>query len=280
MNYKTVTATDQGKYREKNQDSLLVCEKKYLEKEVVLAVVCDGMGGLNYGEVASHMGVESCEKWFYSFWSNKATMPTTEMVIKELATLIADINRKVFEYSLLSGEHMGTTLSAIMLFDNKYVIGHVGDSRIYGLKKGKLIQLTEDHSLVAKEVQAGVITEAGAKTDRRKHLLTRCIGLKEKVYPQLLCGEICEGNAFLVCSDGLWNRLDDQELQHAVSSNNINLNQLIKNARSRNEKDNISVIAVTCNNKKQNLTVKNVMRFVVVPTIAILIGFLILKLIN
>ena len=244
MKYKAVAVTDQGPYRKTNQDSVLIREKYIRGNKIVLAVLCDGMGGLEYGEIASRMAVDSFEKWFDDFLTQAAELPSKEKMIHDWKRLIADINIEIYNYAASVSTQIGTTLTAMILFENHYVIGHVGDSRIYLINKDKISQLTEDHSLVAQEVRKGVLSSAQAKTDKRRHLLVKSVGVKSVVDPQFISGEINKFDAYLLCSDGLWNKVEENEMQQEILADNCAVEHLIQSARSKNEKDNISVITV------------------------------------
>lgn len=251
MKYKAVAVTDQGSYRKTNQDSVLLCEKYIQGNTIVLAVLCDGMGGLKYGDVASKLAVGSFEKWFDEFLTQSTELPTKEKIIHDWKKLIADINIKIYNYAASVSAQAGTTLSAIILFNNHYVIGHVGDSRIYLINKDNIRQLTEDHSLVAQEIRKRLLSSTQAKTDKRRHLLVRCVGVKNMVDPQFVSGEVNEFDAYLLCSDGLWNRVEENEMQQEVLANNYAAEHLIQRARSKNEKDNISVIIMVAEHKQR-----------------------------
>lgn len=244
MKFKIVANSDKGEFRETNQDSILTSETECFGKSVLLAVVCDGMGGLEYGELASHMAVESFLTWFRSFWNEAISFPTKERVAEEIEALVISINVKIFEYATSMNVRMGTTISAVMLFDNEYVIAHVGDSRIYKSDCEGLIQITEDDSLVAKDVREGRITAEEAKRDKRRNILIRSVGVKRTITPQIMGGEVHQNDFFLICSDGLWNKTEIGELQREDISSIDGVNKLISKARSCNEKDNISVIVV------------------------------------
>ena len=274
MKYKAVAMTDQGLYRKTNQDSVLICEKYIHGNKIILAVVCDGMGGLKYGEVASKLAVESFEKWFDVFVTRLTELPRKEKLIHDWKKLIADINTKIYNYAASVSAQVGTTLSAIILFNNHYVIGHVGDSRIYLINKNNISQLTEDHSLVAQEVRKGLLSSNQAKKDKRRHLLVRCVGVKSMVEPQFISGEINEFDAYLLCSDGLWHRVEENEMQQEVLTSNCAAEHLIQNARSKNEKDNVSVITIVEENKESlnaRLSIKKICLSLVVIIVVIIV---------
>ena len=170
MKYKIDAATDQGSYRKTNQDSILTCKKEVHGETFALGVLCDGMGGLEQGDVASQMAVELFREWFEQFTFEEKSVPVNVLVLKEWKTLISNINRQIYSYSssLPVKAKMGTTLSAILLFGGCYVIGHVGDSRVYVVNHNSIQQLTEDHSLLAKEIREGQVSSAEGRNDRKR----------------------------------------------------------------------------------------------------------------
>ena len=278
MNYIIAAATDKGQYRKSNQDSILTCKKEINGETIVLGVLCDGMGGLAYGDVASHLAIKLFDEWFERFTFDKSNVSSVERVLKEWNALISDINLQIYNYSssLPTKVKMGTTLSAILLLKGCYVIGHVGDSRVYVANQNRILQLTEDHSLLATEIREGRITLAESRYDSRKHLLIRSVGVKDEINPQLLSGKIYANDSFLLCSDGLWNKIEDFEIQQEAISQDPGVERLIGMARNRNEKDNISVIKITQINENSYFRTKR--GLLVAGAIAIFVGVIIVML--
>lgn len=272
MKYKIDAATDQGSYRKTNQDSILTCKKEVHGETFALGVLCDGMGGLEQGDVASQMAVELFREWFEQFTFEEKSVPVNVLVLKEWKTLISNINRQIYSYSssLPVKAKMGTTLSAILLVGGCYVIGHVGDSRVYVVNHNSIQQLTEDHSLLAKEIREGKVSSAEGRNERKRHLLLRSVGVKDEVIPQFLSGEFDINDSFLICSDGLWNRVEDSELQKKALLQEDGANQLIELARSRNEKDNISVIKITGINE-ESISERNNQKVFLAGTLSIMV---------
>lgn len=281
MTYQITAMTDQGPYRKTNQDSILLREKRNYKKSIVLAVICDGMGGLEFGEIASQMAVTSFANWFDAFEMTEESLSSIDNLLTQWKILIRDINTKIYDYASLAGTRMGTTLSAIIFLDKKYIIAHVGDSRIYKVTSAEIQQLTDDHSVVAEEVRRGRITIEQAQKDKRRHLLTRCIGVEKKINPQFLFGDVYPNDSFLICSDGLWNRVANIEIKKLADAGAMEPDRLIRLARARNEKDNISIITVT---GKNSYNISNVLKNdmvirVIFGVIIIVVGFLIWSLV-
>ena len=152
-------------------------------------------------------------------------------------------------------EGMGTTFSGILFVNNEYVLVHVGDSRIYHLDS-ELIQLTNDHTFVAREISRGTLTVEQAKTDKRRNLLLQCIGASQNVEPQVVCGKTQKG-AYMLCSDGFRHEISESEIYESLNPVNLinkdamhnNTKYLIKQVKKRDERDNISVILIKAEEK-------------------------------
>lgn len=225
-------ATNVGKVRKNNEDAFKISNK---DKIYLLA---DGMGGHLGGEFASSMAVQELEKLLVDV-KNKA----------EIKEAIEEVNRKIYQKSLeddnLSG--MGTTLSLIKILDDHLYFANIGDSRIYCLKGKDLIQLTIDDSYVNYLLEVGAITSDQAKDHPKKNVLLKALGTTEdiEVFVQEVQWE--EDDLYLLCSDGLTNMLEEEEIQEIISSNEAEkaVDLLINQALDRGGKDNITVIVLT-----------------------------------
>jgi len=257
MRLTSLGQTDVGQKRDNNEDSYLIRE------DLGLFVVADGMGGHAGGETASRIAVETIAANIEESRQN-GTDPLTEIVPMEEARL-ADAMRESVEaacYAIfqkakvephLAG--MGTTVSAMVVKPSAKegvvdaYFGHVGDSRIY-LVRGDLIQqVSEDHSLVAEQIRAGVLTEEEARNSRFKNIITRSVGFEEDVLVDVMGLWAEPGDVFVMCSDGLSNFLVDPEYFKLVREHSgdaiENLPQaFIDLANSRGGDDNITVIVV------------------------------------
>lgn len=249
--YFTIAAcTDVGNSKNINQDSLTVMVADTKSGQVAMAVVCDGIGGLSSGEVASAQVVLTFKKWFEE--SMRLLLDNSffkEKLEEQWQRLIQDVNCKILNESAERHLQMGTTLTAILLAEGKYHIVQTGDSRAYQLTE-KIQQLTKDQTLTEREVALGHITVEQAKADSRRHVLLQCIGANSKTEPEFLHGEIPDRAAYLLCTDGFYNRLEGQEIlkkcNYQINSSKecmeAHLQELILCCKDRGEQDNISAI--------------------------------------
>ncbi|HEX5936438.1 MAG TPA: Stp1/IreP family PP2C-type Ser/Thr phosphatase [Actinomycetota bacterium] len=222
------SATDIGRVREKNEDSLLVHPPLY--------VVADGMGGHRGGDVASRIAVETMERL-----ADEGSDPLAEHVRRA--------NRAVWDRSIedqrLSG--MGTTLTAARIDGTSADLAHVGDSRAYLMRDGALRQLTDDHSLVARMVKAGEITEAEAEVHPHRNVMTRALGTEEDVEVDVETLALEHGDRLLLCSDGLTGMVTEDQIQ-AILEHSDGAQQaadrLVKAANRAGGVDNISVVVL------------------------------------
>lgn len=253
MKIKSCGVTDVGLKREKNEDSILV------DDDASIYIVADGMGGHLGGEFASRLAVETVRDIFHKFREDPETTQTefSEEVIRDIGArlkyAISKASNRVYEEAgrnvNLAG--MGTTMVGLVIDDGKAYIGHVGDSRAYLLQDNEIIQLTEDHSLVAEQIRAGFITEEGAKYHRLKNIITRSVGFQKDVEADILVRDLEDGDTFLLCSDGLSNMLEDESLLSLVrKSKNLQTacKRLVDEANKSGGEDNISVILVKIGN--------------------------------
>jgi protein phosphatase len=210
------------------------------ERLGVLLVVADGMGGSQSGEVASRMAVETVIRVVSE--SDGEDIPAT------LRHAIAEANREVHEASLEHAERngMGTTCTAVLIRGDVAWVGHVGDSRAYLVRGGRIRQLTSDHTLVAQLVQRHEITRQQARRDPRRNIVTRSIGPQPEVDPEVFQADVPlrTGDALLLCSDGLHGYFNDSELADMISSEDpsVVVRELIAEANDRGGADNITAL--------------------------------------
>ena len=251
MRFTATADTDIGISKDTNQDSILIKHAKADEEEILLAVVCDGMGGLSKGELASSTVIRAFSKWFDEELPFELENIDMQIVGAKWSLLLKELNSEILEYSRDNNiESMGTTFSGILFVGDEYVIVHVGDSRVYYIGSS-LNQLTADQTFVARELSRGTMTPEQAKTDKRRNLLLQCIGASKTVEPQVICGRIEKG-AYILCSDGFRHEISESEMYESLNPVNLmnknamhnNAKYLIEQVKSRKEKDNISVILV------------------------------------
>ena len=209
--------TDVGKRRSANQDNFMI--RRYAQ-DVLYAVVCDGMGGANGGDVASSVAVgafadvlDRAEAETPSFFGVSG-----EDLIDLLSAAVTEANRAV--YKMASNEPalegMGTTLVAVLVLGQRIFAANVGDSRLYAADRAGVKQISHDHSLVQEAVDAGRITPEQAKTARNRNVITRCVGTYRTVDPDFFEAEAAPGTILILCSDGLTNHVDPEEIREIV----------------------------------------------------------------
>lgn len=251
MRFIVTADTDIGISKDTNQDSVLIKHAKADGKEVLLAVVCDGMGGLSKGELASATVIRAFSKWFEEELPFELENTDMQIIGAKWSLLLKELNSEILEYSRDNRiQSMGTTFSGILFVDDQFVIAHVGDTRVYYIGSS-LNQLTTDQTFVAREVSRGTLTLEDAKTDKRRNLLLQCVGASKTVEPQVICGK-AEKGAYMLCSDGFRHEISETEIYESLNPVNLmnknamhsNAKYLIEQVKSRDEKDNISVVLI------------------------------------
>jgi protein phosphatase len=207
-------------------------------------VVADGMGGHAAGEVASEMAVQIVSRHLLAL-----TTVLDQSAAGKLSQAMREANRAIYDRMLaeIDKQGMGTTASVLVLSDNQFLIGQIGDSRIYLLRDGALTQLTKDHSYVQEQVDAGLLTLEQARYHPYSNVITRCVGANESVDTDIYEGAMKPGDVFLLASDGLTGMVDDRRLQQmllARSGPGRIVDALIAEANGRGGLDNITAIVV------------------------------------
>lgn len=227
--------TDVGRKRRDNQDSFLIAH------DLKLLAVADGMGGHRGGEVASALAVDTLER--------ELRAPDSSARRDALAAALSRANARIHETGRgdpnLFG--MGTTASALWVRGARATIAHVGDSRVYLLRAGKLSQLTDDHSFVFEQVRAGLLSREQAHKSPYKNVLSRSVGVEARVDIDVIDVELQSGDALILCSDGLCGVVPDDEIEAVVRDNFAYLapRLLVERANARGGPDNITVV-VAC----------------------------------
>ncbi len=235
--------SDVGKAREMNQDSFFVSD---LEKdEVKLYILADGMGGYKGGEVASSLAVTCVKNYIFN---NFSKLPKEkDEILSLINSSIEYANMVVYEKSQEIEEYkdMGTTLDVAIIYNNKVYIGHVGDSRIYRVRKNIIRKLTQDHSYVEKLVRDGEITKEEAYNHPNKNMLLKAVGCNSLVKPDVFYKGFLKGDILLMCSDGLTNMLKESEIYNILLNNPEEPEKaLIDGANKEGGLDNITAIIV------------------------------------
>jgi protein phosphatase len=243
MTLEFYSATDTGRVRDNNEDSVA------LEPGAGLAVLADGMGGYNAGEVASQM-LTSFIKTELSRWLIEAGTRATDQDVRRAMDICVDnANRAIFNAANTNPRYagMGTTLVLAVLRGEQLLLGHVGDSRAYRLRDGQLTQLTRDHSLLQEQIDAGLLTPEEAVFSNNKNLVTRAVGVEDTVMLEVHQHELLPGDLYLMCSDGLSDMVDDHSLAQLLQSHPElpeMAQALIDSANDMGGKDNIAVVLV------------------------------------
>jgi len=228
--------TNTGMIRSGNEDS------HFADPGSGLFVVADGMGGHAAGEIASDMAVR-----ILSDELRAAGRMSSDDAVGKIEGALRHANLAIYERTLteVDKQGMGTTASVLVLANSTYLIGQVGDSRVYLLRDGQLRQLTKDHSYVQEQVDAGFLTPEQARYHPYSNVITRCVGAGADVDPDTYSGELRRGDTFLVASDGLTGMVDDRRLLQLLmvrSSAQQVVNALIREANGRGGLDNITAI--------------------------------------
>lgn len=232
--------TDVGMIRSGNEDSFAADA----ETDRGLFIVADGMGGHAAGEVASEMAVQIVRREMHDA-GDLASQQTMDRMRESLLRANRAIHDRTISETDKQG--MGTTASALLVTPGNYLIGQVGDSRVYLLRDGALRQLTKDHSYVQEQVDAGFLTPEQARYHPYSNVITRCVGASPTVEPDVYSGETRTGDLFLVASDGLTGMVDDRRLQQLLMarvSPERMVHSLIAEANGRGGLDNITAIVV------------------------------------
>ena len=235
--------TDVGMIRSGNEDNFAVDANGARG----VFIVADGMGGHAAGEVASEMAVQIVIRELKKVSDSAAVSDGTAS--KALAESLKLANRAIHDRTIteVDKQGMGTTASVLVLADSRYVIGQVGDSRVYLLRNGALSQLTKDHSYVQEQVDLGNLTPEQARYHPYSNVITRCVGASPEVEPDLYHGEAKTGDIFLIASDGLTGMVDDRRLAQLLMSRaepDRKVQSLIAEANGRGGLDNITAIVV------------------------------------
>ncbi len=248
--------TDPGCVRERNEDSLAI------DRELGLLIVADGMGGHNSGEVASGLATGTILEFARRLFGKdrNAEPPETEPKLslrsRQIAHLIVNANSVIYEKSrAFPKDHgMGTTIVVVATDEESVTVGHVGDSRFYLLRKGKLHLLTEDHSLVMDQVKHGLLTLEQAEKSHLQNILTRALGTEDKVEVDVKDHEARPGDVFMICSDGLTKMISESEIVRVLKSKSPEaaVDELIGRAREEGGVDNVTVVVARYPKKSES----------------------------
>ncbi|MDO8813303.1 MAG: Stp1/IreP family PP2C-type Ser/Thr phosphatase [Gallionella sp.] len=244
-----VSQTNPGMVRSHNEDSVAQ------DAACGLVVLADGMGGYNAGEVASGIAVSVVMTEICQHLQNTSPTDRDDATGDELGALllrdnICKANASIFQAAQSQPQYagMGTTIVSGLFYDNRVVVGHVGDSRMYRLRGETLETITRDHSLLQEQIDGGMISIEDARLSKNKNLVTRAVGIDAEVEPEIHVHDVQVGDIYLLCSDGLNDMVEDEDIQSTLYAMQSNLplatEQLIQMANDNGGRDNVSVILV------------------------------------
>ena len=241
--------TDPGLVRGQNEDSV------YADCDHGLAILADGMGGYQAGEVASNMAttllssrLEDAFKAGAMQLANRSSEQALaqQTLIEAIATVNSAIYHAAADQSRFGG--MGTTLVVAVFCDDQLLVAHIGDSRLYRLRGEAFVVLTHDHSLLQEQIDSGEISAEEARYSVNRNLVTRAVGVDPDVEAEVHIHPVRPGDVYLLCSDGLYDMLEEGEIQHVLEMFGANLDlaaaQLIQRANDNGGEDNVSVVVV------------------------------------
>ena len=244
--------SDKGPVRSTNQDACCVEVAQTRFGDAVMAVVCDGVGGLEHGEVASTHVARAFDQWFArefpSLLSSMDVRFAGQVVEDSWHELLCRLNQELRNLGARDGAMLGTTFTGVLACSGCYVVGHVGDCRLYCLNGQDLTQITEDQTLVAREVARGHMSEEEARTDARRNVILQAVGVTPGLRPSFYRGPWRMRDLFVLCSDGAYRMAGDEGIRaafshtgHAEVGLNMACHALIERALTQGETDNLTV---------------------------------------
>jgi PPM family protein phosphatase len=241
MNFEFHALTDPGLVRDNNEDSVA------LDPDNRLAILADGMGGYNAGEVASAMATTFIKTELGRWIAEGGFEASARELKRAMEICIDNANRSIFNAANANPQYagMGTTLVMGVFLDGRVMIGHVGDSRCYRLRRGEFVQMTRDHSLLQEQIDAGLISMEQAQFATHRNLVTRALGVEDTVLLEVNEYRVEDGDLYLFCSDGLNDMLSDERIAALlVTAGTLEekATALVEAANGAGGRDNISVI--------------------------------------
>jgi PPM family protein phosphatase len=241
MNYEFSIRTDPGLARENNEDSVTV------DEPTRLAILADGMGGYNAGEIASGMATTFIKSELGRWLSQAGRHANAREVRRAMEICVDNANRSIFNAANSNPQYsgMGTTLVVGVFQDGRLMLGHIGDSRCYRLRGSEIAQVTKDHSLLQEQMDAGLITPEQAAVSTNKNLVTRALGVEDAVLLEVNEHRVEPGDIYLMCSDGLSDMIDDAAIGRILQGDGSledKAVRLVDAANANGGRDNISVL--------------------------------------
>lgn len=249
MKYIAAADSDIGISKSVNQDSVCAITADTDSGKAAMIMICDGMGGLSKGELASAAAVRSFADWFENELPYLLSPLVWEDIAKAVIAQLRGVNDRLVEYGAREDIRLGTTVTGILAVGTKYMTFHVGDTRIYKISS-RLSLLTDDHTFVNREIKRGNMTPEQAKTDPRRNALVQCVGVNGELAPDVKFGDIEDGANYMICSDGFRHKITDKEIYDALSPRIVTtktamqakMRELIETVKERVERDNISAV--------------------------------------
>jgi protein phosphatase len=243
MIYKFCAKTDTGRSRDNNEDSVAV------DEETRLAVLADGMGGYNAGEIASGMATAFIKSEMSRWLTEVGGSARSKEVRRAMEICVDSANLSIFNAANSNANYsgMGTTLVVGVFREDALVLGHIGDSRCYRFRAGKLEQISRDHSLLQEQIDAGLVTLEQAQHSNIKNLVTRALGVEEVVLLEVNEYPVELGDLYMMCSDGLSDMVQDAAIAKILSAEGAleqKVQMLVDAANDSGGRDNISVLMV------------------------------------
>lgn len=252
MDFIVTANTDIGLVKDTNQDGMSVKVINTKQGKMTFAILCDGMGGLAKGEVASTTLISAFNDWVNNELPILCKSEINDAQIrKQWDDIVVKYNNLIKAYGARQGIRLGTTAVIMLLTQTRYYIMNVGDSRAYEISD-TLYQITEDQTFVANEIKHGRMTPEEAKVDPRRNVLLQCVGASEDVYPEMFFGQTRKDAVYMLCSDGFRHEITPDEIYEKFHPNVLvdkatmdnNTLYLIDLNKQRAERDNISVVLV------------------------------------
>jgi serine/threonine protein phosphatase PrpC len=243
MNYKFCARTDTGRARDNNEDSVV------FDEATNIAVLADGMGGYNAGEIASGMATAFIKSELSRWLIEAGESAKSKEVRRALEICVDNANLSIYNAANSNAHYagMGTTLVVTVFRDDKLMVGHIGDSRCYRMRAGEFEQLTKDHSLLQEQIDAGLITKEQSANSSIKNLVTRALGVEDTVMLEINEYAAALGDIYLLCSDGLSDMVGDESIARIIVAD-LSISQkaeaLIGLANQHGGRDNISVVLI------------------------------------
>lgn len=252
MTFYISAVSDVGIEKKVNQDGAYAALADTSCGNIAFAVLCDGMGGLSSGEIASSTLITAFVDWFRNELPKLTAKRLYDSdIIKQWTSLVENVNERIRAYGAKNNVRLGSTLTALLLTESRYYLLNIGDTRAYQLRE-KMDQLTVDHTLIEHQVKLGNMTREQGENSPLRSIITRCVGVESGIYPDFFFGPVIKGSVYLLCTDGFRHKINEPEIYGKLyeqicrdpSSAERCLLHLVEVNKLRKEKDNISAITV------------------------------------